>query len=104
MSELKDGLIRTYDLSPEQLLGRIAPPGALEGGNPQENARITRGILDGEKGPKRDVVVVNAAAALMAAGVADDFPQAVARAGEAVDSGAAAAKLDALVRYVRENG
>ena len=104
VSELKDGLIRTYDLTPEQMLGRIAPPGALDGGDPEENARITRGILTGEKGPKRDVVVVNSAAALMAAGVAEDLPQAVARAESAIDSGAAMAKLEALVRYTRENG
>jgi len=104
VSELKDGLIRTYDLTPEQLLGRNSRPGDLEGGNPAENARITTEILNGEKGPKRDVVVVNAAAALIAAGVAEDFPPAIARAEAAIDSGAAAAKLDALVRYTRENG
>lgn len=104
VSELKEGLIRTYDLTPEQLLGRTARPGDMEGGNPAENATITAGILKGEKGPKRDVVVVNAAAALIAAGVAEDFPEAVARAEAAIDSGAAAAKLEALIRYTRENG
>lgn len=104
VSELKDGLIRTYDLTPEQLLGRIARPGDMEGGDPAENAKITAGILKGEKGPKRDVAVVNAAAALIAAGVAEDFPGAVARAEAAIDSGAAAAKLEALIRYTRQNG
>jgi anthranilate phosphoribosyltransferase len=104
VSELTDGLIRTYDLTPDQLLGRLAEPQDLVGGDPAVNAGITREILGGGKGPKRDVVVVNTAAALMAAGVAGDIPEAVRQAEASIDTGAAAAKLAALVRFTNENG
>ena len=104
VSELRDGLIRTYDLTPDQLLGRRAEPENLVGGDPAVNAEITREVLGGGKGPKRDVVVVNAAAALMAAGMAGDFPEAVRQAEASIDTGAAAAKLAALVRFTNENG
>ena len=103
VSELKDGLIRTYDISPEQLLGRQAQSEDLTGGDPAVNADITTRILEGEKGPRRDVVVVNAAAALVAAGVAQDFPEGIRKAEKVIDEGAAKAKLDALVRYTQEN-
>jgi anthranilate phosphoribosyltransferase len=104
VSELKEGMIRTYDLTPEQLIGRTANPQDLEGGDPADNALITRQILNGERGPKRDVVVVNAAGALISAGVAMDFAEAVKKAEAAIDSGAAVEKLDALVRFTNENG
>ena len=104
ISELHDGLIRTYDVTPQQLLGRTADAEQLSGGTPEVNARITRDILDGAQGPKRDVVVVNAAAALVAAGVANDFADGIQQAGAAIDSGAARDKLEALVRYTVENG
>lgn len=104
VSELKDGLIRTYDITPVQLLGRVAEERDLAGGGPEENARITKAILDGEKGPRRDVVLLNAAAALMAAGVARDFAQGIAQAEIAIDTGTARAKLDGLVRFTGENG
>lgn len=101
VSELKDGLIHTYDLSPEQLIGRTAAPEDLVGGGPDANAEITKKILSGEKGPKRDVVVVNAAAALMAAGAAEDFQEGIRQAEKAIDSGAAAAKLNALIEFTQ---
>ena len=104
ITELKDGLIKTYDVTPEQLLGRTARPEDMLGGDAAENAAITRRMLDGEKGPKRDVVVVNAAGALMAAGIEESFPAAIERAAAAIDSGAARAKLDALVKFTNENG
>lgn len=104
ISELHNDLIRTYDVTPQQLLGRTADADQLTGGEPAVNAQITRDILTGAKGPKRDVVVVNAAAALIAAGVAADFADGIQRAAAAIDSGAALAKLEALVRYTVENG
>ena len=103
VSELNDGLIKTYDLTPDQLLGRSVQPEALEGGDPSQNAYITKQIFAGEKGPKRDVVVVNAAAALIAAGVAEDFADGIQQAEHAIDSGAAADKLDALIQYTNDN-
>jgi anthranilate phosphoribosyltransferase len=104
VSELRDGLLRTYDITPEQLLGRLAAPEDMIGGDPEVNANITRRILEGEKGPKRDVVVVNTAGALIAAGKARDFRDGVQQAEASIDSGAAAAKLDALVRFTQTNG
>jgi anthranilate phosphoribosyltransferase len=103
VSELKDGAIRTYDLTPQQLLGRSAKREDLQGGDPAVNAKITRNILEGEKGPQRDITVVNAAAALMAAGVTSEFPRAIALAEAAIDEKQAVAKLDALIRFTNEN-
>lgn len=103
VSELNDGLIRTYDLTPDQLLGRSARPEELEGGDPATNAQITRQILAGDKGAKRDVVVVNAAAALVAAGKASDLKDALKQAEASIDSGAAADKLNALIQYTNDN-
>jgi anthranilate phosphoribosyltransferase len=104
ISELKDGLIRTYDISPEQFFSERAEPADLLGGNPEENAQITRNILNGEKGPKRNVVLINAAAALVAAGQAEDFKQGILMAETAIDDGGAAKKMEALIKYSQENG
>jgi anthranilate phosphoribosyltransferase len=103
VAELNNGFIRTYDLTPEQLLGRSACAEDLAGGDAATNADITRRILAGEKGPQRDVVVVNAAAALVAAGVADDLRAGLQQAQASIDQGAAAAKLDGLVRFTQQN-
>ncbi len=102
ISELNAGAIRTYEVTPEQLLGRTAAMADLEGGGPQQNAEITRRIFQGEKGPRRDVVVLNAAAALMAAGVAGDFQDGIRKAESSIDEGAAGQKLEALARFTRE--
>lgn len=104
VSELKDGLIRTYDISPEQFFSEQAKPSDLLGGNPEENAQITRNILNGEKGPKRNVVLINAAAALVAAGQTEDLKQGIRVAETAIDDGAAAKKMEALIKYSQENG
>jgi len=103
ISELKDGLIRTYDISPEQFFSERAKTADLLGGNPKENAQITRNILNGEKGPKRNVVLINAAAALVAAGQADNFKQGIRMAETAIDDGDAARKMEALIKYSQEN-
>jgi anthranilate phosphoribosyltransferase len=104
VSELKNGLIRTYDISPEQFFSEPAEPADLLGGSPEENAQITRNILDGEKGPKRNIVLINAAAALVAAGQAEDLKQGIRIAETAIDEGVAAKKMEALIRYSQENG
>lgn len=104
VSELKDGLIRTYDISPEQFFNEQAEPTDLLGGNPEENAQITRNILNGEKGPKRNVVLINAAAALVSAGQAEDLKQGIRIAETAIDDGGAAKKMEALIKYSQENG
>jgi len=104
VSELKDGLIRTYDITPEQVDIKQAGADELAGGDPQTNAGITNRILKGEKGPGRDVVLLNAAAALVAAGKADDFKAGVRLAEGSIDTGAAQDKLQALIRFTRQNG
>lgn len=104
VSELKDGLIRTYDLTPEQLLGRQSDPDELIGGDSSINAGITLRVFQGEEGPRRDVVLANAGVALVAAGVARDFEEGIRQAEASIDGGRAAAKLEALIRFTRENG
>lgn len=104
ISELNDGLIRTYDITPEQFFGSQANPEAIIGGNPEMNAEITRKIFNGEKCPKRNVVLINASAALVAAGKAKDFEEGISLAKSSIDSGAAAAKLDRLAGFTQENG
>lgn len=104
VSKLSDGTIRTCDITPEQLLGRTANPRDMTGGAPAENAEITRKILDRENGPRRDVVVVNAGAALVAAGMAQDFAQGIKLAEASIDEGRAKSKLEALVRFTNQMG
>jgi len=104
VSELKDGRIGTFDLLPEQFFGELADPASMQGGDPVENADITRRILSGEKGPRRNVVVLNAAAALVAADRAANFQEGIKQAEAAIDAGAAADKLDQLVEFTRKNG
>jgi anthranilate phosphoribosyltransferase len=104
VSELRDGMIRTYDIDPEQYFGRLAEPGEMAGGDPRENAAITRDILTGRPGAKRDVVLINAGATLLTAGKADNLKDGIQMAVEAIDSGKAAAKLDDLVAYTQDNG
>jgi len=104
VSELKDGLIRTYDIVPEQFFGEPANPEDLLGGNPEENAGITRAILNGDKGAKRNVVLINAAAALVAAEKAENMKDGIQLAEKAIDTGGAAEKMKALIDYTQENG
>jgi len=104
ISELKDDSIRTYDINPDDFFGRLASPGDLRGGNPSENAEITKNILNGENGPKRNVILLNTAAALMAAGKAKDLKEGIKLAENSIDSGAAAEKLAGLAKFTQENG
>jgi anthranilate phosphoribosyltransferase len=95
--ELKHGSIREYTLSPSEFDLPVAELSEIKGGGPDENAKALRGVLDGSiKGPKRDVTLLNAAAALMVAGKADSWRKAFALASSAIDSGAAASKLAEL--------
>jgi anthranilate phosphoribosyltransferase len=104
VSELKDGMIRTYDIQPELYFGDPADSTDLAGGDPARNAAILHEILAGARGPRRDVVLINAGAALACAGKARQLEDGIRLAAEVIDSGAARAKLDALVRYTQENG
>lgn len=104
VTELENGRLRTYDIAPETYLGRRAEADEIAGGDPGYNARIARGVLEGRKGGARDVVLLNAAAALMAAGMTQGFAEGIRLAAESIDSGAARRKLDQLIRFTRQNG
>jgi len=99
VAEVRGGTVRRFTVTPEEFSMDRAPMAALRGGTPQENAATIRGILRGESGPRRDVVVVNAAAALVAAGVARNFRDAARLASEAISTGAAAEKLSRLAAW-----
>ncbi len=99
IAELRDGQVRTYEVSPEEFGLRRAPLSEIAGGDAATNALIVRKILRGEKSARRDVVLLNAAAALVASGQADSLAHALPAAVAAIDSGAALAKLDALVKF-----
>ncbi|MBK8027857.1 MAG: anthranilate phosphoribosyltransferase [Chloroflexi bacterium] len=100
ISHLSDGTVRTYDLEPESLGFKGANIHELLGGDAPTNAAILRGILNGEiRDARRDVVLLNAAAALIAAGKVVDFPVGIVLAAEVIDSGAALAKLEALIAH-----
>lgn len=102
VTELRDGDASSYEIRPEDLGLSPAKPEALVGGEPAENAEILRSILDGAPGPRRDVVLLNAAFALVAAGKARTPRDGVDLAAESIDSGTARAKLEALVRASNE--
>jgi len=90
--------LKTYTVSPEDCgLATSADPQATLGGSPEENAETTRAILAGEIGPRRDLAVLNAGAAIYAAGRVDDLGEGVAAAQAAIDDGSAVRTLDALV-------
>ena len=99
VAELRAGKLRTFELQPADFGVPMADVRALRGGDPAENAAIGRAILSGERGAKRDAVVINAAAALCAAGVVDAPAEGARRAAAALDDGRAQAKLAAWVAF-----
>ena len=101
MTELADGRITNYTVTPEQFGFLRAVPGDLLGGGPEENARIVRAVLAGEKGARRDIVLMNAGAAIYVGGRAATLADGIRLAAESIDSGRAAQKLDALVAATR---
>jgi len=104
VSQLKDNHIRTFDIHTEQFFGELAEPETLAGGSPETNAAITRKILEGAQGPPRDIVLINAAGALIAADRATNLQQGIVIAAKAIDEGRAVEKLEALVQFTQENG
>jgi anthranilate phosphoribosyltransferase len=98
VSECRDGAVNTFYLHPADFKLPKAPPAALHGGDAAENAAIARTVLAGERGPARDIVVLNAAASLLVAGTAPTIAEGIERAARALDDGSAAAVLDRLVR------
>jgi anthranilate phosphoribosyltransferase len=104
VSELKEGMVRTYDIDPMPYFGQLADPEEMAGGDAEVNAAITREILSGGAGARRNVVLINAGAALQAAGKADDLRAGIEMAAAVIDDGKATEKLDALVQYTQDNG
>jgi anthranilate phosphoribosyltransferase len=99
--ELRDGRVSEYEVDPGDLGLARSRAEDLRGGTPAENANLLRQVLDRESGPRRDVVLLNAAAAVLAAGRVDGWPAALAVARESLDSGRAQNVLDRLVETSR---
>jgi anthranilate phosphoribosyltransferase len=97
VSELKEGLVTTYNIDPMELFGGISDDADLLGGNAEANARITTEILSGETGARRGIVVLNAALAIVAGGKAGTIREGIAVAEACIDGGAALKKLQALI-------
>jgi len=102
IAEARDGTVRTYEVDPEEFGMKRATLDDIAGGDAAENAAIIRDLLSGKKSARRDVVLLNSAAALVAAGRADHLAQAIPLAVRSIDSGAAAAKLNALASFTKQ--
>lgn len=104
VAEVRQGAVHAYEITPEEFDMPRAPLEQISGGaDAAENAEIVRRVLSGEKSARRDVVLMNAAAALVAAGTSSDLRTAALVAATSIDSGAAAAKLQALAQFTNAN-
>src|SRR5258706_1314065 len=103
VAEVRGGVVRRFTVTPVEFGVARAPIESIRGGTAAENAAIIRRILEGEAGPARDIVVVNAAAALVAAGVADNFREAAGLASFVISSGAASEKLASLAAFTSKS-
>src|SRR6266446_7697688 len=99
VAEVGGGKIKRYTVTPEDFGSKRASPEAIRGGSPAENAAILQAIFAGEAGPRRDIVVINSAAALVAAGVAENFMEGAQLAAKTLSSGAAQEKLAELKEF-----
>jgi anthranilate phosphoribosyltransferase len=99
---LADGAVTTLRIDPREFGIERVEKSALAGGDAEENAQIARSVLGGEPGPRSDIVVLNAGAALLVAGAAEDLRAGIELARQSIDSGAAAARLDELIRVTAE--
>lgn len=102
VAEIKDDKVITYDISPEDFGFEFAKSEDLKGAEGAENAVITRAILDGEKGSKRDIVLMNAGAAIYVCGLAKDMAEGIEMAKKSIDSGAAKKKLEELIAFTNK--
>jgi anthranilate phosphoribosyltransferase len=101
---LKDGEIGSFEITPEDFGLERAEPEDIKGGNAENNAHIIREILKGQEGPKRNMVLLNASAAFVAAGVDQAFDAGIERAKDVIDSGRAKEKLEALISFTQTCG
>ncbi len=102
VAEAREGTVRTFEVDPEEFGMELATLDDITGGDTIENAAIVREVLSGKNSPRRDVVLLNSAAALVAAGRVDHLADGIPLAVESIDSGAAAGKLAALVRFTKK--
>jgi len=102
VAHLKDGKVSTFQMTPEEYRFKRASLQDIAGGDAKENANIIRRILNGEKGPKRDMVLLNASAAFVAAGLCKNFEAGIQIAADSIDSGKAGDKLDKLIEFTRD--
>ena len=103
VSEIKDGKVKTYEITPEQFGLTRCKMEELQGGNGTVNAQITKDILSGkERGAKREIVLLNAGATLYIGGKADSIEEGIRIAGETIDSGKAMETLEAMVKATNE--
>ncbi|HVF76336.1 MAG TPA: anthranilate phosphoribosyltransferase [Acidimicrobiales bacterium] len=100
--DLDNGSVRTYVVDPASLGLAVSPVSALRGGDASTNASLARAVLDGDRGPHRDVVLLNAAAGVVVAGLAVDLVEGLGVAERSLDSGAAREALDRLVQVSKE--
>jgi len=103
VSESSGGKVRSYEVTPEQFGLAQAGREALAGGDAARNAEMLKGVLQGKPGPCRDIVLLNAAPAIIAGEAASDWPEAVRMAAESIDTGAALAALEELVRVSQDS-
>lgn len=103
VAEAVDGSVSIYELDAKDLGLEAAPKAALAGGDAKQNAAILWAVLEGEQGPRRDVVLLNAAAALRAAGKAPVWKDGLAIAAESIDSGAARKTLESLIKVSNDS-
>jgi len=99
VGEVRHGIVRIYEVTPEDFGLERAPLDAISGGDAAHNAGLIRAILSGERGPRRDIVLANAAAAIVASGRVPDFLEGALTAAQSIDSGEARKKLDALIAF-----
>jgi len=99
ISHLKDGQVSNYQITPEDYGFRRAPIDSIKGGDALENSQIIKNILDGQEGARKDMVLFNAGAAFVVAGLDDDLNNGIQRARETIDSGRAKQKLEELIQF-----
>lgn len=104
VTELNAGMIKTYDVDPLTYFDEYADPKDLKGGDAKHNAAITRAVLSGEKGPKQNIVLLNAGTGLVAADAAPTIEKGIELALKSIETGAAMEKLEQLAAYTNENG
>ncbi len=97
VADARDGQVSRYEIEPDDVGLKLSPIEAIAGGDPEQNAAIITSVLNGEEGPRRDVLLINAGAGIVAAGLTPDIAEGVRLAAESIDSGRARAALESLV-------